>query len=222
MGASKMASYLGLVGRLALRCALALPLMIAAPVSGCSAAAREADMHILAIRVVDYHDQHEMPVPHAAGFEELIGRKALANAPAQMLSKTETERPHRLLLRIEFDSTVDLWEVARKDSVVFLHSYFCANPDNFAVISSPTVYSNGEPIRPSKTLDRSDATKQEKKYYFYANVARQESPLSNPPQRAFNLRTNPEDVCFYITGSSGIAGRTYKSGVARIARAEVE
>jgi hypothetical protein len=42
---------------------------------------------------------------------------------------------------------VDLRAIARRDATVLLHSYFCSHQDDFAVLSAPTVYADGEGIR---------------------------------------------------------------------------
>ena len=181
-----------------------------------SASSSEVNMRVSAVRVVDYFDQSELPVPGAAGLDELLGRQAAEKTIEQISPNVEFVRPHRLLLRVEFTSTLDLRAAAR-DAAVSLHSYFCGRPKDFVVISGPAVYSNGEPIRPRNVHYGSG---EGDLYYFFANVARKESPLSKPPQRSFDLRTKPEDICFYVA-ESGPLGVTYKSDVARVLATDI-
>jgi hypothetical protein len=122
------------------------------------------------------------------------------------------------LLRIEFRSSVDLRAIARRDATVFLHSYFCSHQDDFAVLSAPTVYADGEPIRARepRTEDSTGGVPgQDFKYYFYLNVLRIEIRDFRPPQMGFDLRVTAENICFYVTGS-GASGPIYTSSTGLI------
>ena len=170
-----------------------------------------ADIQFLSVKAVDYHDQLELPVPALAGLESLVGRKSAENVAATSALHGPRERPHRPLLRVEFRSTKDLWGIARRKAVVFLHSSLCDRKD-FAALGDPTVYSRGQAVHWTNVQD-SASTGSENVYYFYLNVSRRESPKSVPPQVGFDQRANPEDVCFYITGS-GFFG--YRSAIATV------
>jgi hypothetical protein len=170
-----------------------------------------ADTQFLSVKAVDYHDQLELPVPALAGLETLVGRQAAERAAATGALPGPQERPHRPLLRVEFRSTKDLWGIARRKAVVFLHSSFCDRKD-FAVLGDPTVYSGGRAVQWTNVPD-SATTGSENVYYFYLNVSRRESPKSSPPQVGFDLQASPEDICFYVTGS-GFLG--YRSAIATV------
>jgi hypothetical protein len=185
---------------------LAHPLLALAAISA-------NDIAFVSARLVDYHDQQELPVPRSAGLEELIGRQQ-ANQAASIVRPWEpSDRPHRPLLRIEFRSSVDLRAIASRNATVFLHSYFCSHQDDFAVLSVPTVYADGEPIRARETRTENstgDTPGQDFKYYFYLSVLRKENRNSRPPQIGFDLRITAENICFYVTGSgaSGLIGHS--------------
>lgn len=173
------------------------------------------DVAFVSARLVDYHDRQELPVPRSAGLEELVGRKQADQAASIISPQEPSDRPHRPLLRIEFRSPVDLRAIARRDATVFLHSYFCSHQDDFAVLSAPTVYADGEGIRAPEPRTENSATGipgQDFKYYFYVNILRKEIGNSRPPQMGFDLRVTAENICFYVTGS-GASGLTYTSSI---------
>jgi hypothetical protein len=189
---------------------------------GCSmlgvAAIRANDIAFLSARLVDYHDQQELPVPRSAGLEVLIGRQQADQASPIVLPQEPSDRPHRPLLRIKFRSSVDLRAIANRDATIFLHSYFCSHQNDFAVLGAPTVYANGEPIRAleTRTPNSTGGTpSHEFTYYFYLNVLRKENRNSRPAQMGFDLRVTAENICFYVTGS-GASGLVYTSSIAMI------
>jgi hypothetical protein len=174
------------------------------------------DIAFVSARLVDYHDQQELPVPGSAVLEELIGRQQ-ADQAASIVAPLNA-RPHRPLLRIEFRSSVDLRAIANRNATVFLHSYFCSHQNDFAILSGPTVYAGGEPIRARETKTENSAggiPGQEFTYYFYLNTFRRENRNSRPPQMGFDLRVTAQNICFYVTGS-GASGLNYASSIALI------
>lgn len=164
---------------------------------------------------MDYHDQQELPAPRNAGLEELVGRTQADQAAAVIAPEEPSDRPHRLLLRVEFNSVVDFQAIANRDATVFLHSYFCSHQNDFAVLSAPTVYLSGKPIRADHSAAQSSSAipGQEFTYYFYLSAVRRENRNSKPPQMGFDLRVTPENICFYVTGS-GASGLIYTSSTA--------
>jgi len=173
------------------------------------------DVAFVSARLVDYHDQQELPVPRSAGLEELVGRNQSDRAASVISPQEPSDLPHRPLLRIEFRSPVDLRAVARRDATVFLHAYFCSHQDDLAVLSAPTIYADGEPIRAREQRTENSAAGipgQDFKYYFYVNTLRKENRESRPPQMGFDLRVTAENICFYVTGS-GASGLIYKSTI---------
>jgi hypothetical protein len=164
--------------------------------------ASKANFDIVGVRVVDYHDQSELPLPGLAGLETLVGREAAEHAPSSLSPKGPIERPHRPLLRVEILSPDDLWDVARRGQVVFLHSFFCSRKRDFAVLTGPTVYAGGDAVRPPGREPSRDYIHKKQMYYFFVTVSRKASPESVPPQIGFDLSIDPQDICFYITGEN--------------------
>jgi hypothetical protein len=178
--------------------------------------AAEAEIQVLGVRKVDYHDQPELPLPQNAGLEALVGRDASAQAPSGLVPGAISRRPHRSLLRVEFRSSKKLSDIARQGGIVFLESFFCSRPQGFAVLAFPTVYANGEAVRPGMMPE----VHGQESYYFFVNGARKESLNSRPPQIGFDLGADPQDLCFYVTGN--VSGHlTYKSKITRISKAEI-
>lgn len=176
---------------------------------------KEPDIQFLSVRVVDYHNQVEMGSPRSAFLEPLVGKEAAENAPTDILPKGPAERPHRALLRVGFRSAKDLWALAQRNATVFLHSSFCDRKDS-ALLGPPGVYTHGHSVVRSQSAG-SASMGSDGEYYFYLNVAGKESPRSIPPEVGFDLRSTPEDICFYVTGWGGMIPRTiYQSAVASV------
>ena len=157
----------------------------------------------------------ERPVPRSARMEELIGLPPADQASAVIASKELTDRPKRLVLRVDFRSAVDFQAIANRDAVLFLHSYLCLHQSDFAVLSAPTVYHDGRPIRADALSKQSTARVGGEgfTYTFYLNISRRENRQSKPPEVGFDFRATPENVCFYVTGS-GASGLIYTSSTA--------
>lgn len=186
--------------RLPAQSIVALSTLLAGIVST-TVGSKEPDIQFLSVRVVDYHDQVEMGSPRSAFLEPLVGKEAAENAPTAILPKGPTERPHRALLRVGFRSSKDLWALAQRNATVFLHPSFCNRKDS-ALLGPPSVYAHGHSVVRSQAAG-SASMGSDGEYYFYLNVAGKESPRSIPPEVGFDLRSTPEDICFYVTGWIG-------------------
>lgn len=188
---------------------MSLPLALCLASSGL-AHIKAADISFLSVRIVDYRNQQEHAAPRSTTLEELIGRAPADQSTSAIPAKKTSDRPERLLLRVEFHSNVDLQAIANRDAVIFLHSYFCSHQNDFAVLSAPTVYFHGIPIHAESMPHSTDPSSQGFTYYFYLNAVRRENRASKPMEMGFDLRVTPEDVCFYVTGS-GALGLIYTS-----------
>src|SRR5882757_3488948 len=63
----------------------------------------------------------------------------------------DDERPHRLLMRVDFRADVDLAELAyKKNSTVLAISLFCGSDNPDLSIGPPTVYLQGQPLLQGK------------------------------------------------------------------------
>src|ERR1700694_93684 len=107
------------------------------------------------------------------------------------------------MLRVDVTSNTDLARLLRGTGALpIVHSFFCDRPGDYAVLGG-AIYAtarNGAdaPIplwrvasEPSQNPPLSTAFT----YHVILNLARPASPLSNPPQIAFDLAANPEDIC---------------------------
>jgi hypothetical protein len=186
--------------------------------SGC--VQKDKSIRFTAVRVVDYYDQRELPVPSAAGLDALIGREAAKNLPPGMAESNE--RPHRLQLRIEFSSTSDLLDVSQQGALLTVEGFVCSHPNDYALVAYSSVHFDGESLLPGESPRDQKAIVRERVYYFYASVARKASPMSGPPQIGFDLRISPEDICFQVEGRRGLLGVVYESKVARVPRSDIE
>jgi len=93
-------------------------------------------------------------------------------------------------------------------------------------IGPPTVYLQSQPLLQGKwgqaTQSEASSSPGSREYHFFFNVARRENLKSKPPQRGYDLRRNPEDICFYLTGGNqGWFGFKFKSRVATIPKSEI-
>ena len=84
------------------------------------------------------------------------------------------------------------------------------------------MYSQGRAVRVDNKVGESVAEEgRSRVYYFYVRLFGNESLLSNPPEHGFDLRTDPEDICFYVTGNRLYTGLAYKSRVGVVPEAAI-
>ena len=130
-------------------------------------------------------------------------------------------------MRVDFRADVDLAKLAyKKNSTVLAISLFCGTDNPDLSIGPPTVYLQGQPLLQGKwgqaTQSEASSSPGSREYHFFFNVARRENFKSKPPQRGYDLRRNPEDICFYLTGGKpGWFGFKFKSRVATILKSDI-
>ncbi len=130
-------------------------------------------------------------------------------------------------MRVDFRADVDLAKLAyKKNSTVLAISLFCGTDNPDLSIGPPTVYLQGQPLLQGKwgqaTQSKASSSPGSREYHFFFNVARRENFKSKPPQRGYDLRRNPEDICFYLTGGKpGWFGFKFKSRVATILKSDI-
>ncbi len=130
-------------------------------------------------------------------------------------------------MRVDFRADVDLAKLAyKKNSTVLAISLFCGTDNPDLSIGPPTVYLQGQPLLQGKwgqaTQSKASSSPGSREYHFFFNVARRENFKSKPPQRGYDLRRNPEDMCFYLTGGKpGWFGFKFKSRVATILKSDI-
>jgi hypothetical protein len=198
---------------------LGLLLTVGGSISGC--VSKDTSIQFRGVRIVDFYDQRELSMH--PDIEVLVGRQAADNySPGE-------RRPHLLQLRVEFSSK-DLWGVAQRGVSVYVVPFICSRPNDEGIAFDLEVFFNGERISSVGSRNQS-SMKRERTYYFYAHVARKdvyavprnEDPDDAPPQMVYDLRTNPEDICFRVEGMGiPILGLVYKSAGVRVPRSDIE
>jgi hypothetical protein len=162
--------------------------------SGCIAHDTPGDLTFISAQEVDWLNQSEMRAPERANG----GKKV-----------------HRPLLKVEFSSYANLFKFVN-NYPVGNDSFFCDRPRDPTRISFPSVYFQGIHIwwpddrRSEEQLAPGPVT-----YYVFLDVAKPERPKDIPPQKAYDLRQRPENVCFYLSGGN-ISGRGYRSNLVMV------
>jgi hypothetical protein len=190
--------------------------VLGGPASGAIIAPLE--LNISSVRLVDYHDQPEIPAPRTVESQELDGTTR-ADLGFATKSSSSADRPHRLVLRIEFGSAADLQSIANRNAGISSHAYICSHEDQVAVLGGPTVYRNGKAVRTDDTTHSSDqhAAVEDAMYYIFLNISGVSNRESIPKQIGFDLKARPEEICFQVTGS-GASGLIYTSGIATVSK----
>jgi hypothetical protein len=163
-----------------------------------------ADLAFMSVNVVDRYDQGEIPTPSASAYTGLMSDQEMVR---YRLANPYGERPHELLLKAEFKSTLNLSRFANEGGYNLGNtSFFCNRPKDNVFLSSSYVYwrgvrlgnHDGDPIQQS-----GESTRQPITYYIFLGVARQAVTPANPQQVSYDLRQKPEDICFYLRGGDG-------------------
>lgn len=106
----------------------------------------------------------------------------------------------RSLLKVSFSSSVNLNMFANEHYAnIGISAFFCNNPDQYARIAWPDVYSDGRQIGiRNSDLDSTINLHDTKIYYVYMFVA------GEAEDGGYDLKVHSKDVCFYISGGNGI------------------
>lgn len=162
--------------------------------SACIAHDTPGDLTFISAQEVDWLDQSEMRAPERAN---------------------GGQKTHRPLLKVEFSSHANLFKLAN-DYPVGNYSFFCDRPRDPTRVSFPGVYFQGIHIWwPDDRRSEDELAPGPVTYYVFLDVAKPERPNDIPPQKAFDLRQRPENVCFYLSGGN-ISGRGYRSNLVMV------
>jgi hypothetical protein len=195
-----------------------VPMIISLFGGGCVAAETPGDLALISVQAVDWHDQDEMPGP---GASPVLGMVNSHDIERTGQSVTGREKPHRPLLKIEFTSATNLSQFVIEHSYNLGNTAFlCDRPSDRLTLSFSYVFWHGvrlglqeaDPIPRAKESSTEPVT-----YYIFIDVADKERLQDRPPQKAFDLRQNPENVCFYVRGGNE-SGRGYKSNVVVVSK----
>lgn len=190
---------------------------VAALLGGCISNT-PVDLAVASVQAVDWRDQDEMPGPGASPILGMVRSRDLA---LMGQSVTGGPKPPRLLLKIEFTSTVNLSKFVIDNSYnLGVRAYFCDRPGKgdrpghgFIGLSFPDIYWRSMRLgqhEPDPIEEQSGAAVKPIHYYFYADVVNNETRWINERDEGFDLLRNPRDICFYVSGGNN-SGFGYRS-----------
>ena len=180
------------------------------------------EIRFVASKLVDYHDQQELPPPRTARQPQPVEQAKADLASPMLPGKSPSERPHQLLLRVEFRSALDFQAIANRGTTVVLQPYFCAQPMDVTQPQPPTLYLNGAAIRADNKFKElaGPTPSNDSNYYFFSRIDRGQNNNSDPPDRGFDLRAAPQDICYYVTGR-GASGLLFTSSTTMVPKGAV-
>jgi hypothetical protein len=199
---------------------LACLVLFAATLLGGCISNTPVDLALASVQAVDWRDQDEMPGPGASPILGLVPTRDLA---LMGQSVTGGPKPPRLLLKVEFTSTLNLAKFAIDNSYSLgsiAHAYD-RSADAYAGFASPVIYWQGQRLgqhEPDPIERRRGPASEPIRYYFFTNVARVGPP--QPGQDDFNLLRSPQDICFTLRGGSN-SGFGYQSNTVVIPKAVI-
>lgn len=126
-------------------------------------------------------------------------------------------------IQVDFSASADLRRMTRRGGVVLLaHSYLCDRGDIDARIGDAQVYiypfdAKGQWIDAFSTHRDEDYRGV---YTIFVDVRRTSRLESIPPQEAFDLALEPQEICFFVTGHGALLN-VYKSSVTRIPKSVI-
>ncbi len=197
------------------------------------------DIAVVSIKAVDYREQAELPAPPIKGTIKAIdpyrdflfalseekGKEPITPGDIEVYFRQQEHnksfknaKRQKPMLRVEFVSKENLHEFAKSKSYpVSIVPYFCDRPKTIVDLGGPRVFLQGlnvGGIPYNYAIQRENG--KSLTYYAFLNVVYDFAGPSS--YEHFDLRTNPEDVCFQLKG--GAMGFGFESNVVMIPRAE--
>ena len=214
-------------------------LLFVLPLSGC-VASYPKDVAIVSIKTVDYREQAELPAPPEKGSIKAIdpyrdflfslsdkkGNEPITSNDIEAYFRQEendqsfkNSKQKKPILKIEFSSKENLYEFIKdKNYTLSIVPYFCNRPDSTVHLGWPYVYWRGLNI---SAFPLNYAIQQKNgealTYYAFLNVVYDFTGTTS--YESFDLRTDPEDVCFQLKGGS--MGFGFKSNTVVLPKAEI-
>lgn len=214
-------------------------LLFALPLSGCFASYPK-DVAIVSIKTVDYREQAELPAPPRTGSIKAIdpyrdflfslseekGKEPITPNDVEAFFRQQENnqsfknaKQQKPLLKVEFSSKENLYEFIKgKSYTLSIVPYFCNRPESTVRLGWPYVYWRGLNI---SAFPLNYVIQQKEgdiiAYYAFLNVVYDFTGTTS--YERFDLRTNPEDVCFQLKGGS--MGFGFESNTVVIPKAEI-
>lgn len=195
------------------------------------------DIAVISIKSLDYREQAELAVSYGShslefndpysdflfALSEKKGKVPITSGDIKVYFQKQdgdqafkNAKMQKPLLKIEFVSKVNLYKYVRKNGYTLLaESYFCRRPKASVLLSWPSVYWKG--LNVSIPLNYDIQESEMLTYYFFLNMAYNYTGPSS--YEHYDLRANPEDVCFQLRGGS--IGIGYKSNIAVISQKDI-
>jgi len=195
--------------------------LIGTLLGGCVSANTPGDLTFVSVQAVDWYNVAELPGPNASPVLGMVSERQLREAGE---SVSGGEKPHQLLLKVEFTSATNLPKFVQERSYNLGNTGFlCSRPDNRAGVSFPYIFWQGIRLgqhEPDPISRYGVAAGAPIVYYMFVGVA---FPKFVPPkpEYEYDLRQKPEDVCFYVRGGSG-SGGGYRSNTVIVPKAAIE
>jgi hypothetical protein len=170
--------------------------------AGC-ATVRIDDLAFSRVQALDRHEQAEVRPPGdmRATIAHMTGNPTLLGDP-RIPGGERAGRQHELLLKVEFTSRTDFEEIPYRDNLA-AEAFFCHRPDAHVLLGLWDVYSHGHEVPSGSVAGPLGAAAKVDKpitYYVFLRVARDERLPGKPQMESFDLRLDPEDVCFTLAG----------------------
>lgn len=193
--------------------ALLLPFFL----SGCVSNTPD-DLLFNSVQAVDWRSQTEMPGPGASPLRGILNENELGMAGESIMGGS---KPPRLLLKVQFTSSLDIPEFLMKHSASLTgFAYPCGDADKADLLASGIVYWRGLRLG-SQVISQYLPQPSLFSYYMYLDAVRMASPKSIPPRKGYDLRAQAVDICFGVEGRSGTLSG-YRSNIAVVPKAAIE
>lgn len=187
---------------------LGLLVFVASIASGCISL-HPVDVSFVSVRAVDYKHQKELPPPNNSSTESTNNNTVLRKVPVGRMNYDSNLKPHRLMLKVEFQSNDNLSHIiTKKNYPLGGEAFYCDGPGLQVLKGDYSVYWNGVNLSyVDNGLVGLDEATRPVTYYLFLNARGSLKGASDFAR--FNLIKNPKDICFRLEGGS--AGIGYRS-----------
>ena len=170
------------------------------------------DIELVSLEAADYQTQTEIPTLSASDFTQFLTDEEILRFG---LGNPYEDRPHRLILKAQFTTKVDLPKLVGKNGYSLgARAFFCDRPSDPAFLSYVSVYRRGIDVASRRVDPIVGAEAQEPStYYFFMNTV---APSTIRARVSYDLRQEARDVCFYLSGGNAPIG--FRSNVATISK----
>jgi len=184
------------------------------------------DLTFVSVQAVDWHNEPELPGLDANPLRSMAGDYFLVLKGGLVSSG---EKPHHLLLKVNFESKTNLDELALRRSSDLVSSAFKCSDKMRSIFSTPSpqigqgfVYWRNNELNPYNgniISDHSGTEGSQITYHIFLYLTKAASLFDNRVQPGFDLLKQPEDVCFSVGGFNPPFG--FESNIVIIPKASI-